>query len=198
MSKSDSFMLGIGAGVYETDHAMAGVEMWPLEERVERLDEFIVVAARLLRGEEVTTAGPYYPTRDAIVRPQPIQRPRPPLVVGAFGPRTIRVGSARGRVEHLGRINRDEASAVDAVRRQSALADAACEQEGRDPATLQARSASPLPSIHGHRHERSSGSWGSWRPSRSLSSSCTHRRPTRRTSWSRPCQLQDAGTRGSR
>ena len=43
---------------------------------------------RLLRGESVSSSGPYYPITEAVVRPQAVQLPRPPLLVGALGAMT--------------------------------------------------------------------------------------------------------------
>lgn len=66
-------VLGVGTGVYETDHAMAGVPPWTRSERVRRLEESLAVLDRLLRGDTVTSSGPYYPMT---------------LLVGALGTKT--------------------------------------------------------------------------------------------------------------
>ena len=81
--------LGVGAGVYATDHGMAGVPAWTPRERVARLAEFLSVLDRLLRGELVDSPGPHYPMTAAVVRPQPVQQPRPEIIVGALGASTI-------------------------------------------------------------------------------------------------------------
>lgn len=130
-------ILGIGTGVYESDHAMAGVEPWSPPERVGRLGACLAIVDRLLRGETVTVDGPYYTTRDAVVRPRPIREPRPPLLVGALGPKTIALA-----VQYADTWNTfagfasNQDDAIDAVRQQCAIVDRTCAQLGRDPASL--------------------------------------------------------------
>src|SRR4051794_17605408 len=125
-------VLGVGAGVYDTDHGMAGVPAWTPGERVARLAEFLALLGRLLAGEVVDAVGPYYPMTEAAVRPRPLQQPRPELVVGALGKRTIDLAVRFGDVWNTwGGQHPDRAAAVEAVRRQSALVDLACETTGR-------------------------------------------------------------------
>ncbi len=71
-------------------------------ERADRFEEQVVVLDALLRGEPVTHQGPHYPTSVAAM-PQPVQRPRPPMVLAAHGPGAWSCGSLRGRLELLRR-----------------------------------------------------------------------------------------------
>jgi alkanesulfonate monooxygenase SsuD/methylene tetrahydromethanopterin reductase-like flavin-dependent oxidoreductase (luciferase family) len=88
------FELALGAGVYDADHRMTGSRPWAPGDRVDRFSEFVGIVDRLLRGDTVD-GGPYYPLDGAIVTPRPIQRPRPPLTIGANGPRMIRLAAER-------------------------------------------------------------------------------------------------------
>jgi F420-dependent oxidoreductase-like protein len=83
--------LGFGAGWYEPEHAMFGIDLGPPGERVARFDEAVVVVDQLLRNEAATFEGRYYTLRDAAFRPGPIQKPRPPLTIGAHGPRMLKL-----------------------------------------------------------------------------------------------------------
>jgi len=89
------FELGLGAGVYETDHRMTGSAPWSPRERVDRFEEILAVVDPLLRGERVDHDGAYYRVEGGLVRPRPIQEPRPPITVGATGPRMIRLAAQR-------------------------------------------------------------------------------------------------------
>ncbi|MFI6503800.1 LLM class flavin-dependent oxidoreductase [Nonomuraea typhae] len=84
------FQLGIGSGVWPTDHAMSGVPMWTAAERAARLSEFTGVVERLLSGDVSDHDGPYYPYRDAALTPPPVQR-RLPLIVAANAPTALAV-----------------------------------------------------------------------------------------------------------
>jgi alkanesulfonate monooxygenase SsuD/methylene tetrahydromethanopterin reductase-like flavin-dependent oxidoreductase (luciferase family) len=89
------FDLGIGSGVWPTDHGMAGVPVWTARERTERLAEFVAVVDRLLSGDVSDHAGPHYPYSLASMTPGPVQQ-RVPLIIAANAPRALAVVAAHG------------------------------------------------------------------------------------------------------
>ena len=56
-----------------------------------RFHEAVQIVDGLLRHGELTFAGKYYRLTGAHVRPSPIQRPRPPLTLGAHKSRMLRI-----------------------------------------------------------------------------------------------------------
>jgi alkanesulfonate monooxygenase SsuD/methylene tetrahydromethanopterin reductase-like flavin-dependent oxidoreductase (luciferase family) len=86
------FDLGIGSGVWPTDHAMSGVAMWTPRERAERLAEFVAVVERLLSGDVKDHDGPYYRYQDAAMTPSPVQSSIP-LIVAANAPAALAVAA---------------------------------------------------------------------------------------------------------
>jgi alkanesulfonate monooxygenase SsuD/methylene tetrahydromethanopterin reductase-like flavin-dependent oxidoreductase (luciferase family) len=86
------FELGIGSGVWPTDHAMAGVPMWTARERADRLAEFVLVVDRLLSGDVADHDGAHYPYQQAAMTPAPLQA-RIPLIVAANAPRAVAVAA---------------------------------------------------------------------------------------------------------
>jgi alkanesulfonate monooxygenase SsuD/methylene tetrahydromethanopterin reductase-like flavin-dependent oxidoreductase (luciferase family) len=136
--------LGIGAGGQANDHTMTGSDPWPPSERVDRFAEFVTVVDALLRGEEpVSYEGAYYRVREAIMTPGPVQKPRPPITIGAGGPKMLKIAarfadtlntSAGGFGRNTTRPDSDEAVAN--VRRRNELLDGYCTEIGRDPTTL--------------------------------------------------------------
>ncbi len=134
-------ILGMGAGGVPEDLAGLGAAGTSGRELVERLDEQLDSIDRLLRGETVTRDAGYHPMLGAFVEP-PVQKPRPPILVAAQGPRAIRVAAARADIwNSLGgqpiegdAVTQDEAIAE--VRRQMERLDGACQEIGRDPASL--------------------------------------------------------------
>lgn len=130
--------LGIGSGVFESDHRMAGVPTWSLDERVGRTEEVIVLVDRLLRGVTEDWAGRWYSVADAAVAPLPVQRPRPPIVVGANHSRMLRVTARHADVWNTwGGYGLDEPTFLARTRHRVAEIDHACENAGRDPASLE-------------------------------------------------------------
>ncbi len=87
------FDLGLGGGWNEHEHAMFGIPLPPMKERLDRLE----AAARYIRalgvGEPVTLDQPYYPLRKAENYPLPTHG-RLRLVIGGRGEkRTLRIAA---------------------------------------------------------------------------------------------------------
>ena len=129
--------IGVGAGVYSTDHAMAGVPQWSAGERVDRLEEFVHAMDLALRGEP-SFAGRYYRFDAAAVVPGSIQRPRPPILIGAAGPRLLRLAArhADGWSAFGGIDVADEDAFLAVLRQQTIAIDRYCDEIGRDPRSL--------------------------------------------------------------
>jgi alkanesulfonate monooxygenase SsuD/methylene tetrahydromethanopterin reductase-like flavin-dependent oxidoreductase (luciferase family) len=89
-------LLGLGAGGIGFDSAVLGGRELTPRERVDRFGEFLGLLDRLLRDERVTWAGDYFAAVDARTTPGPVQRPRPPFVVAANGPRAMRLAATYG------------------------------------------------------------------------------------------------------
>lgn len=125
--------VGIGAGWWEAEHAAFGIPFPPPGERVERFRETVEVVDRLLRtgGESVSDEGRQARLRNAPMRPEPVQRPRPPLAVGAQGPRMLEIVAAYADtwMASFG-LDADQVGALNRV------LDERCAALGRDPAAL--------------------------------------------------------------
>lgn len=136
--------LGIGPGGAPLDYSMLGLPMWPPRERVDRLDETLRIVIPLLETGEVRHAGRDLAIDEAVVAPFPIQRPRPPITVGALGPRAIEVAARHGDAWNTygvkggrsitGRLTHDDAVAATAER--VAILDAACDRLGRERSSI--------------------------------------------------------------
>ena len=96
------------------------------------LEEQLEVVHRLLTEDRVSFRGEHYTLEDATFLPKPVQRPRPPLIVGGK-----RVGSRMRRL--IGRwvdeFNTHGGTPQD-VRARFQRARAGCVEQGRDPDTL--------------------------------------------------------------
>ena len=86
--------LGIGAGWNTGDYRELGIAYDPPAVRVARFEEATRLVDRLLREEVVDHAGTYYQTREARILPRPLQKPRPPFMIGGGGTRSSRADEA--------------------------------------------------------------------------------------------------------
>jgi probable F420-dependent oxidoreductase len=85
--------LGLGAGWYQEEHSMYGIAFPPAGELVSRFEESVRLVDAALRSEEVDFDGAYHRLRAATFRPRAVQRPRPPIVIGAKGPRMLGIAA---------------------------------------------------------------------------------------------------------
>ncbi len=125
--------LGLGTGWHEPEYAAFG---YPFDHRAGRFEEFLSVAVPLVRGERVTFHGTWHDAEDAVLLPPP---PRPsrlpgrmPVLIAAKGERVIRLTARWADAWNVAWFGLPE----DRFFQRRTDLHAACEAEGRDPATL--------------------------------------------------------------
>ena len=132
--------LGLGTGWYDTEHAAYGIPFGEsFSERFERFTEQLEIITGLWEtpvGETFSFDGKHYKLQDSPALPKPVQAPRPPIVIGGFGPKRTPRLAARFADEFnvpFAPVN-IVADRITAVRE-------ACEKIGRDPASIVMSSA---------------------------------------------------------
>lgn len=121
--------LGLGAGWYVPEHHAFGLDFPDTPELVGRFREAVEIVDLLMRQDVTTYPGTYYQLKDAPFRPGPIQNPRPPLTLGAHGPKMLRIVA-----EYADRWNSH--GSVDEIGRRNAILDEHCAAIGRDPQSI--------------------------------------------------------------
>ena len=121
--------LGLGAGWFVAEHERFGIPFPPPGERVGRFHEAVQIIDSLLRHETTTFVGRYYRLAEAYVRPAPVQKPRPPLTLGAHRPRMLRICA-----EYADSWN--SFGTVEEMRERNLVLDEHCAAIGRDPREL--------------------------------------------------------------
>lgn len=115
----------VGAAWNEDEHRELGIEFPTTRERMERLEEGVQVLRLLMSGERVSFDGAHYRLEGALYRPRPVQRPHPPIWIGADGMRrSLPIVGRHADVWHSN--GRDLPAKWDVVR-------TAAEDAGRDP-----------------------------------------------------------------
>jgi alkanesulfonate monooxygenase SsuD/methylene tetrahydromethanopterin reductase-like flavin-dependent oxidoreductase (luciferase family) len=124
-------ILGIGGAWFEREHEAYGIDFGTgFGERLDRLDEAVMLVRRLLDGERLTHDGPIYPMRDALVAPRPVQS-HLPIMIGGSGPRkTLRTLARYGDQWNT-------AGTVEELREKDAILRERCAEIGRDPETIE-------------------------------------------------------------
>jgi len=129
---SGRLILGIGAGWNEVEYRAFG---FPYDHRVDRFAEAFTIIRTLLHDGAIDFEGTYYTARDCELRPRGPRQHGPPLMIGSRGPRMLRL-----TLPHVPIWNAwfaDTSSLPDAYPPLRELVDAACQEVGRDPATLE-------------------------------------------------------------
>jgi len=83
------FELGLGAGWMVQDYEQAGLTLDSPGVRIERLGEALEVLTRLWADKPCTFVGQHYQVTALEGWPKPLQRPRPPLLIGGGGRRLL-------------------------------------------------------------------------------------------------------------
>ena len=119
----------MGTGWYKAEHERFGVPFPETAELVGRFEEAVILIDQLLTQEVTTWEGTHYAVRDAPFRPEPVQRPRPPLTLGAHGPRMLRFAAC-----YADRWN--SYGTASEIRERNDRLDDACAAIGRDPRAI--------------------------------------------------------------
>jgi F420-dependent oxidoreductase-like protein len=126
--------LGLGTGWFGAEHAAYGIPFPGLAERFGRLEEQLEIITGLWEtpeGETFSFDGSYYTLTGSPALPKPVQRPRPPILVGGHGPRrTPRLAARFADEFNVAFVSLEETGAAFGRVRD------ACAAVGRDPASL--------------------------------------------------------------
>src|SRR5262249_1267521 len=127
-------ILGLGAGWSGPEDRAFGI---PSDHRVDRFAEALQIIVPLLRPGRADCAGTYYAAQDCELRPRGPRPGGPPILIGAKGPRMLRLAATYADLWNAeGPLRRPEQLIP-----LRAAGDVACAEVGRDSATL-GRSAS--------------------------------------------------------
>ncbi|HUG14587.1 MAG TPA: LLM class flavin-dependent oxidoreductase [Thermomicrobiales bacterium] len=142
-------ILGLGAGWVEAEYRAMGL---PYDHRVSRFEEALTIIHGLLRHGAIDFEGRYYAARECELRPRAGRAGGPPILIGSSGERMLRL--AARFAESWNTFFAATGNAPAGIAPLRVKVDAACEAEGRDPATLERTAAVlvgfDLPGTVGH------------------------------------------------
>jgi F420-dependent oxidoreductase-like protein len=124
-------MLGIGAAWYEREHLALGVPYPPIAERFERLEETLQICNQMWSDNDGPYDGKYYHLAETLCHPEPVQQPRPKILIGGGGERkTLKLVARYADACNLFALGIPE------VKRKLDILAEHCDNEGRDMATI--------------------------------------------------------------
>jgi alkanesulfonate monooxygenase SsuD/methylene tetrahydromethanopterin reductase-like flavin-dependent oxidoreductase (luciferase family) len=124
-------ILGIGGAWFEREHDAYGIPFGTgFGERLDRLDESVMLMRRLLDGERFSHRGTFHTMHDALNTPRPIQA-HLPILIGGSGPRkTLRTVARRADAWNT-------SGTVEEVRGRLDILAEHCADVGRDLGTIE-------------------------------------------------------------
>jgi F420-dependent oxidoreductase-like protein len=118
--------LGIGAGWNEQESRGLGVPFPPLKDRFEQLEEALQIAHQMWSDDRTPFTGKHYQLADPLNHPQPVSRPRPPIMVGGGGEqKTLKLVARYADACNIG-------GSVETIRHKLEVLREHCRAEGRD------------------------------------------------------------------
>lgn len=124
------YELAYGAAWFGDEHAALGIPFPALRDRLDAFEEAVQVVRGLLTTDRFTFEGRHFTVRDATLLPRPVQRPHPPIWIGASGEKRMMPIAARyADVWH-------SFGPIDVMRAKSARLDEHARAAGRDPSSI--------------------------------------------------------------
>ena len=153
--------LGIGSGSIEDEHRRAGLPWGTVGQRSALLGETLQILQQAFTAERIDFAGEHFTVTDFPVKPGPVQKPGPPIVVGGVGEKfTLPLVARYADVWNV------PTYALDQIEPKIAALRSICAEIGRDPDSIVlsieavmalAPDASSLPDVRGLAEKRFGG-----------------------------------------
>jgi F420-dependent oxidoreductase-like protein len=132
-------ILGIGAAWNDVEHEGYGFDFPPVGERMDRLEEALVIIRSMFIEDRPTFEGKHYRIERALNVPRPIEPGGPPILVGGGGEqRTLRIAAKYADMTHWFPLG------METLKRKDELLVRYCEEIGRDPSTIERTMAAPV------------------------------------------------------
>ena len=103
--------LGLGAGWMVDDYDQSGIRFDSAATRIERLGEAVTIIKGLFTGAPFSFTGKHYSIKGFEGFPVPVQKPRPPILLGGGGRKMLSLAAREADIVHInydlreGRIN---------------------------------------------------------------------------------------------
>ena len=85
--------VGLGTGYRKDDYDQPGMQLDSPRVRVDRFLEGLRIVKGFFSGEPFSFSGQYYTVNNLVGKPKPLQRPRPPILIGAGSRRMLSIAA---------------------------------------------------------------------------------------------------------
>ncbi len=120
--------LGLGAGWLQAEYAAIGLDFDPPGTRIDRLEEVLGLIDTLMAPGEAKVSGAHVHAEGFEGAPQPVQKPRPPVLIGGGSRRVLSLAARRADIVSFNFNNRSGVLGADGMK--SGTADATATKVG--------------------------------------------------------------------
>lgn len=120
-------ILGYGAGWNEKEYSAYGILFPKALVRIRQMREGVKIIKKMWTEDNATYEGKYYTIKDMVCRPKPVQKPHPPIIIGATQPLMLRAA-----VEVGDGLNVPDDPSVKQYREKLAIVEKRCDELGKD------------------------------------------------------------------
>ncbi len=140
-------IFGVGAAWNERESRGLGVPFPPVKERFERLEETLQIALQMWSPNNGPYTGKYFQLAETLCSPQPLSKPRPPILIGGMGEKkTLRLVA-----QYADACNLFASWESDALRHKLDVLKAHCDRLGRDYSTIEKTTLATVHLAPGHK-----------------------------------------------
>ena len=105
--------VGLGAGWLRQEYEDASIRFDSASVRIERLEETAIILKGLFGDEPFSFEGEHYAINELKGTPTPVQRPRPPIMIGGGGQKLLSVAARQADIVQLMPSNRGGGTGLD-------------------------------------------------------------------------------------
>ena len=105
--------VGLGAGWLRQEYEDSSIRFESASVRIERLEETAQILKGLFGDEPFSFTGDHYTVREVQGSPTPVQRPRPPIMIGGGGRKVLSVAARHADIVQLMPTNRGGRTSLD-------------------------------------------------------------------------------------
>jgi probable F420-dependent oxidoreductase len=120
------FELGLGTGWYREDYRNLGIAFDSPGVRISRMEEAVTILNKAFSGEGFSFQGKFYNVEDFKLAEMPVQRPRPPLMIGGGGKRILSFAAREADIVGFNTVSTREGGMSHLTITQAATAEKVC------------------------------------------------------------------------
>jgi alkanesulfonate monooxygenase SsuD/methylene tetrahydromethanopterin reductase-like flavin-dependent oxidoreductase (luciferase family) len=125
--------IGMGCGYEKNEFEAYGLVFPATKIRIAQLNEYLDILKLMWTESIINYQGKYYNIKNARSEPKPIQKPYPPIMIGANRKLMLRLAAKHANIVNF---EKETADTIDVIKKRIRILEEACDSIGRDPSEI--------------------------------------------------------------